>query len=149
MIKNFITKLKDTFREFKKRDIIICTVAVAAILIGVCIFSIKKPADNPTFSPETPEETVPTSAIEQKLENILAKINGAGNVDVLITYKDASVNTSVNSQTIPTPLGAVVLADGADDLEVRIQIQQAVQTALGIEANQVKIFKTGNTSVNG
>ncbi len=148
MVKNFITKLKDSFKEFKKRDIIICAVALAAILIGVGIYTLSPPDDAPTLSPGKDDSSVPapSSEIEQKLESILAKISGAGNVDVLITYRDTAVNAEDKSDIIPQTLGAVILADGADDLGVRIQIQQAVQTALGIEANQVKIFKTGNSS---
>ena len=44
------------------------------------------------------------------------------------------------------PCGAVVVAEGADSVAVRLQLTRAVCTLLGLEAEQVDIFKLGGGS---
>ena len=95
-------------------------------------------------TPDAPSPSTDVSTeLEVRLENILSKINGVGKVDVMITY-DAEPVSAESSAATSKPLGAIVIAEGADNLEVRIKIQQSVQTVLGIEARQVKIFEMGN-----
>jgi len=41
------------------------------------------------------------------------------------------------------PCGAVIVAQGADDVGVRLQLTRAVCTLLGLESSQVDVFKLG------
>ena len=40
----------------------------------------------------------------------------------------------------PEVLGVIVVAEGAEDIRVQMELQKAVQTVLGIHSNQVDIF---------
>lgn len=119
--------------------------------------------------------------LEQKLENILAKINGVGAVKVLITYSETSVmnpiynenseesvteeeDTSGGKRTIssssnkkevaysnndiitksvtsPQIQGAVVIAKGAGNSQVKSDIIQAVGAATGLSTYKIQVFE--------
>lgn len=57
-----------------------------------------------------------------------------------------SMTTSEGSQPLitrevrPEVLGVIIIAEGAGDIQVRMELQKAVQTVLGVRANQVDIF---------
>ena len=144
MSNGFFKKVSDTFKEFSKKDVAICAVVIIAMFsVGVYI---NKNKDTYAYknTPDAPSPSTDVSTeLEVRLENILSKINGVGKVDVMITY-DAEPVSAESSAATSKPLGAIVIAEGADNLEVRIKIQQSVQTVLGIEARQVKIFEMGN-----
>lgn len=144
MSNGFFKKVSDTFKEFSKKDVAICAVVIIAMFaVGVYI---NKNKDTYAYknTPDAPSPSTDVSTeLEVRLENILSKINGVGKVDVMITYDAEPVSAESNAAT-SKPLGAIVIAEGADNLEVRIKIQQSVQTVLGIEARQVKIFEMGN-----
>ena len=73
---------------------------------------------------------------EARLARVLSAMEGAGRVEVAVFYgaEDAA------------PCGAVVVAEGADSVAVRLQLTRAVCTLLGLEAEQVDIFKLGGGS---
>ena len=73
---------------------------------------------------------------EARLARVLSAMEGAGQVEVAVVYgaEDAA------------PCGAVVVAEGADSVAVRLQLTRAVCTLLGLEAEQVDIFKLGGGS---
>ncbi len=125
---------------------------------------------------------------EYRLKQILSSMKGAGEVDVMISYKTGkelvpamntvesnveteekdsnggirkvsqtdinsqpvSLNTSegaqplITTEVLPEVLGVIVIAEGAEDIHVRMELQRAVQTVLGINANQVEIFVMDN-----
>jgi stage III sporulation protein AG len=63
-----------------------------------------------------------------------------------INSQPVSMTTSEGSQPLitaeiqPEVLGVIVVAEGAEDIQVRIELQKAVQTVLGVRSNQVDIF---------
>lgn len=73
------------------------------------------------------------TAEEARLSRVLSAMAGAGSVEVAVFYQE---ETSV-------PCGAVIVAQGADDVGVRLQLTRAVCTLLGLEASQVDVFKLG------
>ena len=105
--------------------------------------------------------------IENKLINVIGNLDGVGKVNVAVTFSDfgekiyvyetktqvngnVSTTTSsivtvggsplVETENLPTVLGVVVVAEGADIPVVRIKIVQAVVTLLGIDSNLVEVF---------
>lgn len=74
----------------------------------------------------TGTDTVPDYRTEQesRLISVLQKIDGVGQVDVMIS-EDAS--------------GVLVVAEGADNLNASLRIQYAVQALLDCEASQIEI----------
>lgn len=97
------------------------------------------------------------SGLEKRLEDILTQMDGVGNVRVMITvssgiktiphYKeDGSVLTSggkpiVEKEEFPTPIGVVVVSDGADSYLVKSQIIAATVSLLGIKADRVQVYR--------
>ncbi|MDL2258537.1 hypothetical protein LJC42_05230 [Eubacteriales bacterium OttesenSCG-928-K08] len=122
--------------------------------------------------------------VEQRLEQVLSSIRGAGKVEVMITYETGpelvtAMNTDTNTNvsesvaddkqsttkqetqsqkpaTIsdsggtapiiltekqPTVRGVIVIADGAGDLNVRLNLQLAVQTVLDVPVNSIEVFE--------
>ena len=130
-----------------------------------------------------PEEE--TYNLESKLKDILSKISGAGEVEVLITYSETSrivamYNESQNSSSteetdtnggkrniqetdtkkeivleqkngesvpvtekvvMPKVEGAIILAEGAGNIEVKTNIIQAVSAVTGLASYKVQVFE--------
>ncbi len=126
--------------------------------------------------------------LEEKLKNILSKINGVGNVEVLITYQETSeliamynenVKESSTEETdtsggkrviqevdtskdivyqeesgkkmpitqkvvMPKMEGAIIIAEGANDSNVRANIIQAVEAATGLLSHKIQVFEMKN-----
>jgi len=134
-----------------------------------------------------PEETDETDT-EARLSAILSNMEGAGRVDVMITYETGPAlvpamdrnemrTTSTeqdgesSSQTQQTDIqerpmtvdgpdgsepmvlyqetpeikGVIVIAEGASDIEVYMNLERAVMTILNVKADQVEVFSRGNT----
>lgn len=70
---------------------------------------------------------------EARLARVLSAMEGAGNVEVAVFYQEEA----------GIPCGAVIVAQGADDVAVRLSITRAVCTLLGLESTQVDVFKLG------
>ena len=68
--------------------------------------------------------------LEQRLAGILSQIEGVGRVRVMVTE-----NPDGGAE------GVLVVADGADDIRVCLQLQYAVQTLLGTDAAQIEIVR--------
>lgn len=71
---------------------------------------------------------------ETRIARVLSEIAGAGSVSVTIYTEDSH------------PCGAVVVASGAEDIAVRLRLQEAVTTLLGLDSSRVAVYprKGGN-----
>lgn len=68
------------------------------------------------------------SAEEQRLSAALSSIEGAGSVQAMITeHKDVIV-------------GVIVIAEGADNITVRLKLLDAAATALGVSKQIVNVY---------
>lgn len=123
-------KLKRDLTALSKRDVIIC-VAVMVVVILLCFNKSNTAQSPPQYGESVAVTADGTTPLEQRLASTLSKIDGAGGVSVFI-------NTDSETNTV---IGAVILSHGADTPHVRIQLQLATQTALGIEASRIKIFE--------
>ena len=74
---------------------------------------------------------------EQRVSATLSKIAGAGDVRVSIYYAQEASAFGGGSRT---PVGAVIVAEGAGDIAVRLDLLRAAETLLGLDANQVDVF---------
>lgn len=119
--------------------------------------------------PPVPVETVREASLEQRLEELLAQIEGAGAVRVLLTedvgretvwqtdvqsdtdsvredtviVEDADRNETglVRRTTEPSYRGAVILCQGADAPSVKLAIVEAVRCVTGLGADQISVQK--------
>ena len=140
-------------------------VLLAALGILVYTASCGKEAEEPAQAGmvEAPAET----AVEERLEETLSCIRGAGKVQVMITYDTGAqvvpaMRTEVQSSTqesagtetatlndealvltekAPAVRGVIVIAEGAADIAVKLRLQSAVQTVLGIDPGCIEVFE--------
>ena len=84
---------------------------------------------------------------EERLIEILQKIDGAGRVDVMITYEEKEKNGGIgykDNEYVVTPKGVIIVADGADIPSVRLSLKEAATAVMGVGANRVCVYKRGN-----
>ena len=73
--------------------------------------------------------TVGETSLERRLEQLLGQIDGVGRVNVMITEDgDGAI------------IGAVVVAEGLEDIRPALEIQTAVRTLLRLDADRVSII---------
>ncbi|MGI6701652.1 MAG: hypothetical protein ACOX3U_04240 [Christensenellales bacterium] len=168
------TEWLNKLKKIKNIEIVIAVVVLALILIiyaGASAAKKNDTKDDKYISSDDPVET--------RLEEILSKIDGAGSVDVMITYKGSveyvtantsNVNTNTSTDTNrtntttstttspvivnnngssgpviikeihPDVKGVIVVADGAENIRVRLELMRAVMVALDIGSQNIEIF---------
>ena len=73
---------------------------------------------------------------EKRMAEVLGAMAGAGRVEVALYY--AQGNDAFGTSGDPT--GALVVAQGADDMQVRLNLIRAVRTLLGLPEAAVDVF---------
>ncbi len=189
---------KGVLSRFTKLDIKKKIQYLAILLVVIVILAIyfassggitKKQENNNTSSAANTEVQSAQTAdsIEQQLKYTLSQIEGAGKVEVMITYESSSeivpaisvdkqtsttTNTSDNSMSTtntentqsevvtvngsngnsalvlkeksPEIRGVIVVAEGADNIAVKLNLLSAVKTLLNISPDQVDVYKMNN-----
>lgn len=137
--------------------------------IGIALLLIPSPSDDEN-SPVIPEENGNILSVEESLEEVLAQIQGAGRVKVMLTeavgketiyQNDTSGSESdggkrdtviisdaqrnelglVRQINPPVYLGAVVVCQGADSPAVRLALVEAVSTVTGLTTDKITVLK--------
>lgn len=72
------------------------------------------------------------SAADNSLAAILSSMDGAGHVEVAVSYQD-------EAETIPC--GAVIVADGADNMLVELRLRRALSALTGLPDGKIEVFK--------
>ena len=146
------------------------------VLFGLLLAVIAIPVDREKPVGEEKEETAREDAendyetrMEQKLGELLSRVEGVGNVEIMLTVegsgekqveKDQTVTEDstqeetvyeesgnsgrtpyVASETNPRVEGVLVIAEGGDSSRVKQEIIEAAQALFGIEAHKIKIMK--------
>lgn len=97
--------------------------------------------------------------MEQRVAKVLCQIDGAGKVDVMINFeKGVEVVPAINSdgekdsivlvsgkpivlaEIQPKISGVLVVAEGAGNVKVKLELTKAVCTLLSVDANRIEIF---------
>lgn len=141
---------------------------VLILLVGLALMLL--PSGKEAEAPPPPAETAPAQDdLESRLETILAQIEGAGSVRVLLTedagrehlyQTDSEVRsdsrtddtvlvedssntaTGLIRQTLePRYRGAVILCQGADSPGVKLAIVEAVRCVTGLGADAISVLK--------
>ena len=76
---------------------------------------------------------------ELRIAEVLSTIAGAGRVEVALYYAQQDGNAFSSASVVPT--GALVVADGAEDMAVRLNLIRAVRTLLGLPEAAVDVFE--------
>lgn len=117
----FIVKLK----KIKNIEFILCLFIIA---IALLLYSGLSKSDSKDTSTVQSNATVQQSTDEARLSEILSAIEGAGEVNVMITHKDGVVS------------GVLVVASGAKDIGVRLKLLEATKVALNVNADIVSVY---------
>ena len=166
----------------KGLDTVIIIVIIAAIAFIYFTSFIGSAGTEEPVPAATPEQAQ-TIDVEERLARVLSSIQGAGQVEVMVTCESGAekvpaVNTQTqtdkeeqnqnggqsttksentsselvtvqndgNSEAVvlredePIVRGVVVIAQGAGDVAVRMQLSQAVCTVLDVDQSQVEVF---------
>lgn len=171
-----MNKLKSMYERIKKiKHIqIYCAVLVGLLICVVYFASVYKPKSDNTDKNSTEEYSSTMEYVdylENKLGNVLSKISGVGNVDVIITLEcgftfeyatetetktmtSGETQTTVTTSTVilvsnepviikenyPVIKGVVVVAKGAENVNVKLNILTAVETVLEVDRNNITIL---------
>lgn len=74
---------------------------------------------------------------EGRIAATLSRIAGAGEVRVSIYYEETGSSFGLQQKN---PAGAVIVARGAGDIQVRLHLFRAAETLLGLPAARVEVF---------
>ena len=121
-MKNWLEKIKSARAG---PWVLLAAVCAAAFLL----FSVNPLAKSPA---------VTMTEEEQRLSATLSSIAGAGEIRVSIYYAQAA--SPFGGTGARTPIGAVIVAQGAGDVAVRLNLLRAAETLLGLSASQVEVF---------
>ena len=85
------------------------------------------------------------SSLEERLARTLSRMEGAGRVEVTIRTREVTAAGGAfgASETESVPCGAVVVAQGAQDPLVELELRQAVCALLGLPGSSVSVVTGG------
>lgn len=152
-------KLSSFLKKIKTEYLILIALAIVAVIIFMGTFS--------SGEAQSTQETVSTYVdnLERKLESCLSKVKGAGKVEVIIsvssgmqtvfatekTYQSSKGETVegpiivngkpiVTMEAYPEISGVVIVAEGAGNLSVKVDLLNACQTFLSISNEKIQIL---------
>ena len=160
-IKSWIGRLSDFLMKYRY--------AACILLVGIILMMLPS-ADPVDTLPEPAKDTITAEiTVEEQLSSLLSKIQGAGRVEVMLSFSsgaetryhsDSETDTdSTQSSAViitdgdrnetalvsrvdpPKYLGAIVLCHGADSAAVRLAIVEAVSKYTGLGADQIAVLK--------
>ena len=130
------------------KHIEIIVIAIFLVVLLLIYFSTPRPKSNSNATIKENTELTITRYIdnlEADLENIISKIRGVGNVNVLITLNldNASIeNDVIKTATFPKIKGIVIVASGVDNTSVKMNILRAVEAVVDISSGSVEILSS-------
>lgn len=188
--KDVLNSINERIKNIKNTEIVALILVVAIILImypslfGDREESLESLEDSGQIEGMAIDELSSEEREEERLERKLSVIDGAGMVEVLITYRagretivakhtvESSTDTEeadaeggvrnvlqqskeiqpviidgrdgrepmILKELTPEVKGVIVIAEGARDVRVRMELLRAVRTVLEVNANQVEVF---------
>ena len=138
--------------------------ALIILVIGLVLLSLPTSKKTEEKAIITKTEQLPEDQLEEKLQRVLQQIDGAGRVEVVLTVKEsqqkvlASDETETESKTVtvqsgdgtetvtvkslyPVYRGALVVCDGADDPQVKLDIVSSVSALTGLGTDKITVVK--------
>ena len=84
---------------------------------------------------------VQRTALEEKLEDLLSKVEGVGEVRVVLMTGEDTDSQNFYSSGKETVTGVLIAAQGADNSVVSRNIVEAVMALFQVEAHKIKVMK--------
>jgi len=85
----------------------------------------------------------PSASLERRIERTLSAMEGAGRVHVVVRTQTMEAGGAAQAKQQSRVLGAVAVASGADDPIVRLELQEALCTLLGLPPSAVHVMAGG------
>lgn len=152
---------------WKKYKFVLLVVLVGIILMLLPVSSQTKETEE--NKSQIPQESFDLAAMEQRMEEVLGKIDGVGKLRLMLTLQSGTrltlaedtqrdqdrtqreivtLNRGSGNQEIvitnrfyPVYQGAVVVCQGADSSAVRLAITETVQTLTGLPSDRIRVAK--------
>ena len=126
---SFIDKIRKSplvvkLKKIKNIEFILCLFIIAIALLLYSGLTKQSKTDTPVSSVTSASQ----SSDEVRLAEILSAIDGAGEVNVMITHTDGKIS------------GVLVVASGAKDLSIRLKLLEATKVALNVNADIVSVY---------
>ena len=155
------SKIQDFFKKVKIEYLIVVALAAVALVIVINAFPKSESATKNTDDVQSY-----VTELENKLEKSLKQVKGAGKVSVIISVSSSAeqvlatekiVETSgkkvetpilVGGKTVlikesyPEIMGVIVVADGAKNLSVKVDLLNACKVFLNVDESRIKILST-------
>ena len=132
------TRKLSAFAAKYKYVLIILLAGLVLLLLPTGSKAKAKTTQVSTVSEQTQTQAI--QAEEQRLTQLLQQINGAGQVQVLLSYCCSA--EAVELKTVsPQYLGAVVVCDGADSPQVQLAVTQAVAQFTGLSTDHISVLR--------
>ena len=152
---------------WKKYKFVLLVVLVGIILMLLPVSSQTKETEE--NKSQIPQESFDLAAMEQRMEEVLGKIDGVGKLRLMLTLQSGTrltlaedtqrdqdrtqreivtLNRGNGNQEIvitnrfyPVYQGAVVVCQGADSSAVRLAITETVQALTGLPSDRIRVAK--------
>ena len=152
---------------WKKYKFVLLVVLVGIILMLLPVSSQTKETEE--NKSQSPQESFDLAAMEQRMEEVLGKIDGVGKLRLMLTLQSGTrltlaedtqrdqdrtqreivtLNRGSGNQEIvitnrfyPVYQGAVVVCQGADSSAVRLAITETVQALTGLPSDRIRVAK--------
>ena len=152
---------------WKKYKFVLLVVLVGIILMLLPVSSQTKETEE--NKSQIPQESFDLAAMEQRMEEVLGKIDGVGKLRLMLTLQSGTrltlaedtqrdqdrtqretvtLNRGSGNQEIvitnrfyPVYQGAVVVCQGADSSAVRLAITETVQPLTGLPSDRIRVAK--------
>lgn len=112
---------------------------IGALLIGgLAILAVVQWIQPQSEPPDAADASAPRAnssetEMEERVQEVLSLVDGAGAVRVVISGEE-------------TASGVIVVAEGADDLAVRLELSRAVQSLLGVPNAKIEVLPMAKTT---
>lgn len=101
--------------------------AIFIIAVALLIYS-SVATGNAARTASSDERSTEMDEDESRLASILEGLEGVGRVETMITREDDTI------------VGILVIAEGAEDIAVRLRLLSAVTTAMGVDKQIVNVY---------
>lgn len=144
----FKPKWLEKLKNIKHIEIYITLIfAIILLLIFFSSTGNKKTTTSYSKSNTTQQTTVTSYVdnIECKLEQILSQVQGASNVNVMVTLDMSGTSIKDNiiqTSEFPDIKGVVIVAKGVENTAVKMNILKAVQAVIDISSGRIEILSS-------
>ena len=127
-LKKRLSEFLEKIKEQKVLKILLILMIIAVLALTYAYFS-KKTKDNNKQTVTTAHATIENTDLEKRLSDIISQIDGVGKTEVFVNYDG-------NEKVI----GAIIVAEGANNETTRLLINQAARTALNVSSDCIKVY---------